>query len=505
MADQKQLQGNCENEFSGEILVASRIVDYLSSGLYKSPAACLKELINNSYDADATEVNVFVKPDADRIIIEDNGCGMDRVDFEKHFKRISESYKRQESDKTESGRPKIGKIGIGFIAANEICDVMEIRSTKKGSTELLEVSIRFDLMRKDIEERRRHQGEVAKGDYQGTVSRTDQESHFTQIFLTSIRGEAQVILAGVADNEFVSGKKALYGLSAESTEKILREKDIKTWNEFDAYSKNILEIGLNIPVQYFKEWIPENLRPKVRDVEKEASTLNFRVHIDGSEIRKPIVFNHSTKNLISRFNFEGKHVSARGYFYAQDSAIKPQELQGVLIRIRNAAVGEYDPNFLNFTASIGPLFQSWISGEITADDRLEEAMNIDRRTLRISHPAYVELQKALHVHIAHLLKQVRSEIYGTRSQERNVGKATAVARKIIEVAEKEVASISPKAANSMKTAWSDATRANTDQKSILRRFTVDQLYRIVVEIAEEILSPAQLDKFLSRLTERLKK
>ena len=48
------------NNFEGEIVVASRIVDYLSSGLYHSPAACLKELINNSFDADATEVNIFV-------------------------------------------------------------------------------------------------------------------------------------------------------------------------------------------------------------------------------------------------------------------------------------------------------------------------------------------------------------------------------------------------------------------------------------------------------------
>jgi len=505
MADQKRSQGENQEEFSGEIVVASRIVDYLSSGLYKSPAACLKELINNSYDADATEVNVFVKPDADRIIIEDNGCGMDRADFEKHFKRISESYKRQESDKTESGRAKIGKIGIGFIAANEICDVMEIRSTKKGSTELLEVSIRFDLMRQNIEDRRRNQGEVAKGDYVGTVSNTDPESHFSQIFLTSVRGEAQAILAGVAGNDFVSGRKALYGLSAESTEVILKETGVKTWNEFDAYSKNILEIGLNIPVPYHKMWIPKNLRPKVRDVQEEALSLNFRVHIDGSEIRKPIVYNHSSKNLISRFNFNGESVSARGYFYAQDSAIKPQELQGVLIRIRNAAVGEYDPSFLNFTSSIGPLFQSWISGEIIADDRLEEAMNIDRSTLRISHPAYVELQKALHKHIAELIKLVRSEIYGTRSQERSVGKAKDITRKIIDVAEKEVASISPKAARSMKNAWSDTSQGKTNQKSILRRFTVDQLYRIVVEIAKEILEPEQVDKFLSRLTDRIKK
>jgi hypothetical protein len=53
---------------------------------------------------------------------------------------ISESHKRDDADVTMLGRPKIGKIGIGFIAANEICDVMEIISTKAGSTELLEAT-----------------------------------------------------------------------------------------------------------------------------------------------------------------------------------------------------------------------------------------------------------------------------------------------------------------------------------------------------------------------------
>ena len=108
--------------FSGEILVASRIVDYLSSNLYDSPADCLKELINNFYDADADTVNVFVKPDAERIIIEDNGDGMSRDEFVRHFGRISESHKRDTSDVTTRKRPKIGMIGIGFIAANELCD-----------------------------------------------------------------------------------------------------------------------------------------------------------------------------------------------------------------------------------------------------------------------------------------------------------------------------------------------------------------------------------------------
>jgi hypothetical protein len=54
-ADSNDLPGE---QFSGEILVSSRIIDQLSTNLYESPAACLKELINNSYDADATKVIV---------------------------------------------------------------------------------------------------------------------------------------------------------------------------------------------------------------------------------------------------------------------------------------------------------------------------------------------------------------------------------------------------------------------------------------------------------------
>src|SRR5436305_12509487 len=101
---------HADRHFSGEIVVASRIVDTLSSGLYETPAACLKELINNSYDADAGQVKVHVRPDAELIIIEDDGHGMCRADFERHFKRIAESHKRDESDTTDEGRPKIGKI-----------------------------------------------------------------------------------------------------------------------------------------------------------------------------------------------------------------------------------------------------------------------------------------------------------------------------------------------------------------------------------------------------------
>jgi hypothetical protein len=179
-------------------------------------------------------------------------------------------------------------------------------------------------------------------------------------------------------------------------------------------------------------------------------------------------------------------------------------LQGILIRIRNAAVGEYDPNFLGFSSSIGPLFQSWISGEIMADDRLEDAMNIDRQTLRIAHPAYVELQGAVHEHVSEFIKLIRSEIHGTASRTRKTARARIVEEKIISVATSQIAEVAPDAARQVKQAWEDATADEVGQKRLLRKFTVDQLYKMVVEIAEEILSPDQLGRFLTRLTERLR-
>lgn len=494
---------NTDNTFEGEIIVASRIVDYLSSGIYKSPAACLKELINNAFDADATEVNLFIKPDADRIIVDDNGIGMDRADFEKHFKKISESYKREESSISNLGRPKIGKIGIGFIAANEICNVMEIISTKKGSDELLEVSINFDIMRQDPAKRKREDTALAKGDYNGKVSRISVEKHFTQVLLKGVRGHARNILAGAGSTSFSAGSISMYGLSADSIFRLLTSGKVKTWSKLDAYSKNMLEIALNVPVKYYNNWLPKELKGTITQIESEVSELGFSLYIDGSEMKKPIILQPEGKSIIEPFEYSGKNVAAKGYFYAQNKAIQPQELQGVLLRIRNAAVGEYDPTFFGFSPSTGPLFQKWISGEIYADDRLEDAMNIDRRTLRIAHPAYVELQSALHDFIASFIKRIRHEIYGEGSQARKQDKADKIKAKIIKIANQEIKHVAPDASSEIVEVWSDTGDNEKLQRKILKKYSVDELYQIVIDVAEEILDEKQLELFIMKLTERI--
>lgn len=492
-------------DFRGEIRVASRIIDYLSSGLYESPAACLKELINNAYDADASTVSLYVMPDADRIIIEDDGAGFTKDEFVQHFKRISESHKRDKADITEKNRKKIGKIGIGFIAANELCDYMELYSTTSDSNQLLHVTINFQAMRKSPEERRRETSDFAKADYVGEILTEETSAHYTQVFLQDVRGNARDILVGAKAGKQAKIDNSLYGISPQTIEKLLRSWDIKTWHDLDTYSRTMLEIALNVPVPYFDSWLPNKLLRRVSEFHDTVSQLGFKVYYDGTELRKPVVFDPDPRAFIHRFEFEGDNVSAKGYFYAQHGSIHPIELHGLLLRIRNAAVGDYDSTFWDFSQNEFSLIQRWVSAEVWADDRLEEAMNIDRRTLRIVHPAYVELRNAIHTELRKVLAAARSDIYQAGSKQRRKQKAERTAKEIYDVLEEELQAASPKTAHQLASAWTSFAKQDESERALLRKYTVSELYQIVIEVAEDVLSRDDLDNFLRALTDRLQR
>ena len=140
-----------------------------------------------------------------------------------------------------------------------------------------------------------------------------------------------------------------------------------------------------------------------------------------------------------------------------------------------------------------------------ADDRLEEAMNIDRRTLRIAHPAYVELQRAIHEHLEEVIKRVREEIYKKGSIERKIDRASEIKQKILDITSEELSSFAPEAAKLIRNTWKDSGQDSALQKNLLKKYTVDELYEIVIEVAKDVLPAAQVNKFISKLTERLRK
>lgn len=86
----------------------------LGEHLVGQPHIALAELIKNSYDADATEV--AIRFTEDRIVIADNGHGMDDTAFKNFWMRVGSRHKERDRFSPMLGRPMTGSKGIGRLA-----------------------------------------------------------------------------------------------------------------------------------------------------------------------------------------------------------------------------------------------------------------------------------------------------------------------------------------------------------------------------------------------------
>ena len=99
-------------KFTTNIHVDRNIISLLSKSTYlKSLSSAIRELISNSYDADALSVNINIATDLKSISVEDDGNGMTRKEFDKYLniagtkspKDVTRRYKRKRIGSLESG------------------------------------------------------------------------------------------------------------------------------------------------------------------------------------------------------------------------------------------------------------------------------------------------------------------------------------------------------------------------------------------------------------------
>lgn len=110
------------------------VLDSLGINLYSNAAAVLSELVANSYDADATRVDITWNQGR-RVVVSDDGDGMDVSDLNERFLKVG--YRKRDEQGDESPkfhRPYMGRKGIGKLSVFSIADVVSVYSTKDGVT-----------------------------------------------------------------------------------------------------------------------------------------------------------------------------------------------------------------------------------------------------------------------------------------------------------------------------------------------------------------------------------
>ena len=95
------------------------------------------ELVKNAYDADASLVTIQI--DIDRIVVEDDGHGMNESDFRNFWMRIGSPHKATQRVSKVLRRPLTGSKGVGRLAVQFLGSNVEVATTSKdpGSKELV--------------------------------------------------------------------------------------------------------------------------------------------------------------------------------------------------------------------------------------------------------------------------------------------------------------------------------------------------------------------------------
>ncbi|MFZ2970449.1 MAG: ATP-binding protein [Minisyncoccia bacterium] len=99
----------------------------LGEKMYRESIEFIRELVNNAYDADATEVFVLIEDD--KISVEDNGSGMSEKGLEQFF-TIGSEEKRMRNVSPRFGRIRIGQFGIGKFSALSLAEQFIVQSIK---------------------------------------------------------------------------------------------------------------------------------------------------------------------------------------------------------------------------------------------------------------------------------------------------------------------------------------------------------------------------------------
>ncbi len=432
--------------------VAAQIIKHISAGLYRSPGSSIKELLSNSYDADASNVLItfhFSYPNGilrlDKITIKDDGEGMSINDLYYVFTHIGGSIKNKTSEINITAKKKrkvVGRMGIGMLSVASACKGFIVRTKKSSDTReyIAKISLAFfdDVIQRSESMDKSKLGNVnlSSRHVGGFESYTEIEiSDFKPPFLESI-------VPTIMDSYvWMNSKKNATDENyfEEFISYIHKKGKLSLLSQID---KLVVDVGLMSPVEYLpdgpvrtnlkykdKEFkIPGTDNPLYIELKDNTKKLDFNVKlqlltkINDSEIEirnefkifKPILY--PNLDLVEKIGFEnldpyldiiprrndsvlnegGEYdkVVVMGYYYHQSKRITPAEYSGLLFRLFNVGLGNEFTDPMKFFVDTYMIQQQSLV-EVFMEDGFQQIVNLDREGLYEGNNIYRYLKNYL--------------------------------------------------------------------------------------------------------------
>ena len=366
------------------------VLNHLGLNLYSNVPAVLSEMVANAWDADATRVEILIsRRGATTLGVRDNGCGM--TDAELREKYLTVGYERRKTgDKTERGRPVMGRKGIGKLSVFSIAGKVQILTKAKGSQPLgieLDVKkIEAAIEKKEVYHPRRisppQEAERRLG------------RHGTILLLTNLKKRVNASL-----DKYVSQRVARrFSIFSENFRVFIDGKEI-TFGDRN-YFEN-LEYALvygNYDHSRFKH-DPHNVVPRASEVESDVGRFPVQGWIGLAEKSGSLQEGSDNLNKIS--------VLARGKVALEDILDIFRE-GGMYTKY---LIGELEADFLDLTDQ-DDIATSSRQDFIRSDPRFEGLRNFVERELRFLQTARARLKNETGTETALRLPAVK-EWYNT--------------------------------------------------------------------------------------------
>ncbi len=356
-----------------------------------------------------------------------------------------------------NGRPIIGRLGVGMLSLAQVCSEFTLVSHHAASQKAFRAIIRFPPYTREQIDKVRADAEAAgkkyvtSGEYTFDEITFQEREHGLRVTTIHLRETFKKTMSKLENLAYLKRKKRkeTYPSFKEYIESV-SSPELSSFFFAAPYDSLLYGLSLASPLPYLESkklgtgLEPVLLRiPELHKIHETLKSYDFTVEVDNIELRRPIILpSNKARTMtgeceipktptLTRFTIvDGTHeeevevreyvitvvgeperfrvfyfdYSARvngrplhfsGYVFMQTTRLFPKEFQGILIRLRQVAIGEYDANIMTYPQAEGPRF-SMLSSEIFVHKGLDDGLKVDRDGFNTLDPHYIRLQAFIH-------------------------------------------------------------------------------------------------------------